>query len=91
VELAQLGGSVWFIGIVRIIGQEQLLDAFYDGASKVDCSGCAFEVLRKLSGELVTLSCRRVAEVPVMYGLGLNAVRAGISHSAVSALPNANW
>jgi hypothetical protein len=46
---------------------------------KVGCSSCVFEVLRKLSDELETPSYPRVAEVQVMYGLGLNALRAGIS------------
>jgi hypothetical protein len=86
-----LGRSVWFIGIIRVVGQEPLLDAFYNGASKVGCSGCVFEVLRKLSVESVAPSCPRVAEVQVSYGLGLNAFRAGISRSAASAFPNANW
>jgi hypothetical protein len=60
-------------------------------ASKVGCSGCVFEVLRELSDELVTPSCSRVVEVKVRYGLGLTALPAGISRSAVSAFSNANW
>jgi hypothetical protein len=60
-EPAQLGGSLWFI-IVRVVGQELLLDAFYNTASKVGCSGCVSEVLCKLSDELVTPSCRTCNE-----------------------------
>jgi hypothetical protein len=81
-EQAQLDGSVWFIEIVRVVGQEPLQDAVYNGASKVGCcSGCVFQVLRKLSGELVTPSCPKVAEL----------FQAGISRSAASEFPNANW
>jgi hypothetical protein len=46
---------------------------------------------RKLSDELVTPLCPRVAEVQVRYGFGLNALRAGISRSAASAFPNAKF
>jgi hypothetical protein len=73
------------------VGQEPLLDTIYNGAPKVGCSGCVFGVLRKLGDELVTLSCPRVAEVQVRYGLRLNALQAGISRSAASAFPHANW
>jgi hypothetical protein len=59
-EPAQLGGRIWFI---RVVGQEPFLDALYNGASKVGCSGCVFEVFRKLSQELVPPVCPRVAEV----------------------------
>jgi hypothetical protein len=81
-------GFIWFICVV---GQEPFLNALYNGASKVGCSGFIFEVLRKLSDELVTPSCSRVAEVQVGYSSGFNALRAGISRSAASAFPNANW
>ena len=64
-EPAQLNGRVWFIGCVRVVGQEPLPDAFDNGTSKVGCSGCVFEVLCKLSDELVTPSCPRVAELSV--------------------------
>jgi hypothetical protein len=52
-EPAQLNGRVWFIGSFRVVGQEPLLDAFDSDASKVGCSGYVFEVLCKLSDELV--------------------------------------
>jgi hypothetical protein len=67
------------------------MDVICNGASNVACSGCVFEVLRKLSDEFITSSCPRVAEVKLMYGLGVNALRAGISRNAVSAFPNASW
>jgi hypothetical protein len=44
--------SICIIGIVRV-GQESLLGAFYNGASKVGCSECVFEVLRKLGDECI--------------------------------------
>jgi hypothetical protein len=66
-----------------VVGQELLLDAFYTGASKVGCSGCVFELVRKLSDELVTPTCPRVAEVQVGYSLGRNAFQTGISCIAV--------
>jgi hypothetical protein len=75
-------------GRIRFIVQEPLLDALYDGASKVGCSGCVFEVFRKLIDELVKPICSRVAEVQMRYGFGLNALRAGISRSAASAFPD---
>jgi hypothetical protein len=87
-EPAQLGGRIWFM---RVVGQKPFLDTHYNGASKVGCSGCVFEVLRKLSDELGPPSCSRVAEVQMRYGFSLNALRAGISHSAASNFPNANW
>jgi hypothetical protein len=77
------------LSFVRVAGQEPFLDVLYYGASEFGCSGCVFEVLRKLSDELVTPSCPRV--VQVRYGLGLNALRADISRSAASAFLNANW
>jgi hypothetical protein len=55
------------------------------------CSGSVFEVPRKLSDELVTPSCPRVAEIQVRCGLGLNVFRADINRSDASAFPNANW
>jgi hypothetical protein len=80
-EPAQLGGRIRFLGLlgfVRVgvragVGQEPFLDAIYNGASKVGYSGCVFEVLRKLSDELVTPKCPRVValEVQVRYDLGL--------------------
>jgi hypothetical protein len=68
------GSSVPF----RVVGREPLLDAIYNGAWKVGCSGCVFELICKLRDELVTPSCPRVAGVRVRYGLGLNAL-GGIS------------
>jgi hypothetical protein len=64
-EPAQLGGRIWFM---RVVGQKLFLDTHYNGASKVGCSGCVFEVLRKLSDELGPPSCPRVAEVQMRYG-----------------------
>jgi hypothetical protein len=57
-----------FVCFVRVVGPEPFLDALnYDDVSKVGCSGCVFEVFRKLVDELVTPICSRVAEVQITY------------------------
>jgi hypothetical protein len=82
---------VVFIGSVRVVGQGPLLDAFDNGASKVGYSGCVFEVLCRMSDELVEPSCPRVAEVQMRYGLELSACRKDIRYSAASVFLSASW
>jgi hypothetical protein len=48
------------------------------------------KVLFKLNDELVVPSCTGVAEVQVMYALGLRALLGDISFSAASAFQNAD-
>jgi hypothetical protein len=77
-----LDGRIWVIGFVRVAGQEPGLDdLLYNETSEVRCSGRVFGVP----------SFPIVTEVLVRYGLGLNALRAGISRSTASAFPNADW
>ncbi len=66
------------------------LDALYNGASKVSCSGRVFEVFRELSAELVSPICSRVTEVQMAYCFGLYAFRAGGIRCAVCVFPNAD-
>jgi hypothetical protein len=33
-EPAQLSGRIWFIGFVRVVGQEPFLDVIFNGASR---------------------------------------------------------
>jgi hypothetical protein len=87
---AQLYGRIWCVWCVRVVGPEPSLDALYDGASKVSCSGCVFEVFRELSDELVSPICSRVTEVQMAYCFGLDAFRAGGIRGAVFVFPNAN-
>jgi hypothetical protein len=54
---AQLCVRIWCVWCVRVVGPESFLDALYDGASKVSCSGRVFEVFRELSDELVSAIC----------------------------------
>ena len=86
-----MDGRICVIWFVRVAGQEPVLDALlYNETSEIGCSGRVFGVLRKPSDELVTPSCPRVAEVQVRYGLGFNALRAGISRSAPLLFQNAD-
>jgi hypothetical protein len=55
------------------------MDALYDDASKIGCSGCVFEVFRRLIDELVAPICSRVAEVQVARCFELNAFRAAVA------------
>jgi hypothetical protein len=81
-EPAHLGGRIWFIGFLRVVGQEPFLDALYDDASKIGCSGYVFEVFRKLIDELVASICSRVAEVQVVRCFELNAFFGQVSVAA---------
>jgi hypothetical protein len=87
---AQLCGRIWCVWCVRVVGPEPFLDAFYDGVSKVSCSGRVLEVFRELGDELVSPLCSRVTEVQMAYCFGLDASRACSIRGAVLVFPNAN-
>jgi hypothetical protein len=85
---AQLCGRIWCVWCVRVVGLEPFLDALYDGASKVSCSGRVLEVFRELGDELVSPICSRVTEVQMAYCFGLDAFRACGIRGAVIVFPN---
>jgi hypothetical protein len=69
---AQLCGRIWCVWCVRVVGPEPFLDALYDGASKISCSGRVLEVFRELCDELLSPICSRVTEVQMAYCFGLH-------------------
>jgi hypothetical protein len=69
-----------------LVSRGPLLDAFDDGASRVGCGSCVFEVFRKLLDELVAPECSRMAEVQVSRCFELDALRAGIRSGAVAVV-----
>ena len=87
---AQLCVRIWCVWCVRVVGPEPFLDALYDGASKVSCSGRVLEVFRELGDELVSPLCSRATEVQMAYCFGLDAFRACGIRGAVLVFSNAN-
>jgi hypothetical protein len=78
-------GGIRTVGGVRFACQKPALDAIYDVAAKVGCSGGVAELFSELIDELVTPSCAGLA------GVGSIAFGACIGCSAASLFPNADW
>jgi hypothetical protein len=68
-EPADLDDRICLVGFVRVAGQKPVLDAPFNDALEVGCSGCVDKALLILSDKLVVApSCTGVAEVQVRDG-----------------------